>query len=318
MPKILLPFNDNPPLKNCFYDVHSLGMIFTQPYDKCITWMLNHCYSFIYDELTDDFCIKKIDNYYYEDDGIILLSKLHAPFEIGNYAFTYEIFLLHLKIGCYCTGLFNPNYITKKNVRLNENYDYPYIIYGYDDEKDILYGNGYLAKGLIENFETNYRSFYEAVCETNKGFFHFDFVRLNKDFNYDCFDKEKFKEEINDLLSNNNINEGLNVYNKLHSVITNLKKDEPILLKPFDIILELNHLMYLRLQYIAENNIFKNNINISFQKNILDKCHELKQSIENFNLNYFSVLKDQILENILLIKNEIKENYEIIKQLLFE
>lgn len=87
-----------------------------------------------------------------------------------------------LQSGYYVIGFYNEYYIPGKKAYGEYNFWHDYILYGYDDEKQVFQSAGYLKDGKYKAYEISYKNYFEGVCHLGKECADFWFYRMKEDY----------------------------------------------------------------------------------------------------------------------------------------
>lgn len=121
----------------------------------------------------------KGDNVFY--DGIYSFDK--------NRLGTEDIVSLirnWLDNGIYVHGAFNEKYIPNKNAFGRKDFKHAYMIYGYNQEEQILYAVGYTNRGKYEKYTITYSDFLNAIYNLkDPSFFSLKYLNLNRRYEFD-------------------------------------------------------------------------------------------------------------------------------------
>lgn len=104
---------------------------------------------------------------------------------------------------CYISGYYNEKYIPGKEAFGVEDYDHDYIVYGYNDEKQVLYSVGYLANRKFVPFEIPYKNFIDGLLCTSSKKLEFNIWNFNSEFQFKA-DYQKIKCGFNDYITSSN------------------------------------------------------------------------------------------------------------------
>jgi len=312
MEKYILPFNMDPPIKCYLHDLHPLGVIFTQPYEKCIQWLLNKYYKLTYGHNLMSIECKDIEADY---DSIFKRYCIAFPLEICNEKMIKEFLHKVFSLNFYCAGYFNEKFTPGYASYMKGDFPHAFLIRGYDITNDELYCVGY-PNGFVDEVKINVKNLYEAISgfiSILGGNFYIQYYKLNEDFIYPSFDIGLFKECIYKFINSENIlNEGINALNTLKNTIIN---NEYIDQRNIFVIYEYNKLMYLRIQVLYGNGYIKNNAYESEYKSIVENCLRLINLVIKYNILPKINIKDRIIN---IYENTINRMINILSSLYNE
>lgn len=319
MLNIELPINTNPPLKCYLNEAHNLGIIFSQSYEKCLPWLLNHYYNFEY--INDDKNGRMLTlnpftwTYYVEwvyNRGAIIL-----PSDVLKKNMVEQTIESMLKKGYYCIGNFNEKYVPGY-LHYNNSSDYyhQYMIFSANIKEKTFGTFGYSKNQKLEKIYINYNDFYSALSKTKDNIVSINFLSLNKKFNYNCFDLDFFifrvKQYINEK---NNPDSSINQFIK---EIKDIKKNKTRKIDVRAILTFYEHkfLMLERLKYLFFKNILKN------YDYIIEYSEQIKKSEIVRNLtNKFNMLdkKEQLIDKIVYLISDIMiKDEEILNKVIHD
>lgn len=173
---------------------------------------------------------------------------------------------------------------------------------------------GYSKNGKLEKIHINYDDFYCALTKVKNNEISINFLSLNKEFNYDCFDLDFFicrvKQYINEK---NSLDSSINQFIKEIEEMKN-NKARKIDVRAILTFYEHKFLMLERLKYLYSKNILKNYDYIQEYSEQLKKCVIVRNLTNKFNL--FDK-KEKIIDKIVyLIQNIMIKEEEILKKVI--
>ena len=320
MNKVSLPFNINPPLQCYLGQAYPLGIIFAQNEAKCYPWLFNYYYTFKYIKIlnTDALMLEPNPqcNWFYSVD-LFSFYEMRLPFCTIDKETIYTIVKNMMQQGYYCVGEFNEKYIPGYSSYKRHDFQHPFLIYEFDFYESVVSCAGYAQDGFYKEIKIKFHDFYSGLINTDK--LCLNFVRLNEEFNYDCFDVEKFVVELNNYISSfigNLEDKGLIAINQLKNYLLNLEKSGfDIDLRAIYVFHEHKFLMYKRLEYMLSKSLLKNVSSINSYNDIVIKSQKLK----GMALKYNAIRNPDIIDRIVDQINEINnQESNILRQVLDE
>ena len=125
-----------------------------------------------------------------------------------------------LSEGHYIFGMYNEKYIPGKDAYRRYNYSHDYLLYGYNDNKRVIYSIGYLANKKYMPFEIPYENFVESIRRNPLQQSELYFFQYNPLFEYKT-DIAKIVKGLMDYIQSTNY---LGVTPKYSYGITAVKK----------------------------------------------------------------------------------------------
>lgn len=104
---------------------------------------------------------------------------------------------------CYISGSYNEKYIPGKEAYRIKDYNHDYLVYGYNDEKQVLYSVGYLANRKFVAFEIPYQNFIDSLFCNSTEKLEFNIWNYNSEFQFKA-DYERIKRGLNDYITSSN------------------------------------------------------------------------------------------------------------------
>ncbi|OGI07992.1 MAG: hypothetical protein A2Y40_06680 [Candidatus Margulisbacteria bacterium GWF2_35_9] len=200
---------------------------------------------------------------------------------------TIQIIKKMIDNGYYCTGSY------KNRIIEEVEWSDTFLIYGYDDETNCVLAKTEPINYEIKTEQIKYEDFYNDLKSNNKDEIYLLFPKLNPDYNYDCFDVDKFSIQIKAYLNPTSPNVSINAIQIITEYINaqqNNKEQIQIIL--MEALLENPTLMLERLKYIFKKYELKNFQHVQKYaefvnkvKNIIKMCREHNNNFELITVN---------------------------------
>ena len=151
-----------------------LGMIKAniKEYD---TWICNKFIDYYYHMQVGRFSIFDTDTWGYKE-GLTTHDSLYVNEEgfKDNIADVIRYNKNMLENGHYIFGMYNEFYIPGKKAYQRYDFAHGYMIFGYDDSKQVFHSAGYLANGHYQYFDIGFEDYYKSIinCEYSKWFLY--------------------------------------------------------------------------------------------------------------------------------------------------
>lgn len=179
MEKCILPFTVDVEMKAYHNKAFPLGVMKANMPDYEI-WLCNKLINCMH-RLSGSFDVCNRD-LWSEDDGLIITQVLHL------YPKTFkkiDIISLNkdmLENGAYITGDYNEFFIEGKKAYKKYDYSHDYIIYGYDDEKEIFKSAAFMDNGGYNLFDIKYQNYYESIVENKVNQMYLEYRQFNYEY----------------------------------------------------------------------------------------------------------------------------------------
>lgn len=320
---IVLPFDLSPTLKIYQLKAFELGII--QGNEKSITpWIYNKYINQLYMTKDQRFTFTNYDRWH-ADEGVTECQKLCIKAEVLKSESGINIIkLIHEMIdtGHYVFGRYNEYYIPNKKSYQKEYYVHDFIIYGYDETKQLYFSAGYVSDGKYKPFVISFDNFYNSLKTVTTEKLNFHFIKYKNGIN-NCLDVRMIYEDLYDYLHSINRRNIINK-DKIFGIdcelvfIEYLKQlsyvDEPysIDMRHAKFFFEMKKLMNDRLKYIEEQHCFEAGVSVEYSE--VRKKAEL---VSLLSLKYNLTGDKNLLTRIIDIQAEIiNEEREILTYVL--
>lgn len=172
----ILEFELNPTMKNYQLKAFELGIIEANE-DTIKPWIFNRYINQLYMIKDRRFTYTNYDRWH-ATEGVTECQKLCVKSEMLSAREGMDIInFIHemLDTDHYVFGRYNEFCVPQKNAYQKRYYVHDFIIYGYDEAKQIYYSAGYLADGKYKPFTITFADFCDALktVTTEKLNFHF-------------------------------------------------------------------------------------------------------------------------------------------------
>lgn len=319
--KIRLPFELNPIMQGYQYTAFPMSIIQGNAKSDLTPWLcgkhINCCYNTnqVSDKYSMSTCVS--ESYCYTR-GENVLKFQHISFEKETYRIVgltlIEFVKKLIQTSHYICGNYDEYYIKSKRAYNKFHCRHDYILYGYDDEKQIFYSAGYTNRNVYEDFDISYDDYLKSLMHMDEDQIEFNIWRYNPEFEYK-FDLKRvlmgFENYINSNCTKETSIEGY-VYgiDSLRLLKQNFEeslhnKDENIDIRYTRNFVEHEYLMLLRIRYISQKiiqgfNDIANEYEYIYNKALL---------IHNNAIKYNITKNKASVEFIVLLMGEII-NYE--------
>lgn len=181
MNKIILPFQINVICKGYHGIAFPLGVIQSHiaDFDK---WICNKFINFTYRSDASKYAIVENDGWSVEDGLTQRFEMTLAPSTISwNLIDFVELNKRMLAQGTYILGIYNEYYVPCKKPYQRRDFTHDYIIFGYDDEKEVFKSAGYVNSGNYEYFDLRYEDYINSInsIRTHKFWINYNSMKPN-------------------------------------------------------------------------------------------------------------------------------------------
>lgn len=320
----ILPFNSTPSIKNYQLKAFELGII--EAYEKNIKpWIYNKYINQLYMVKDKRFSFTNYDRWH-ASEGVTECQKLcvKASMLESKECGIDILQLIHdmINTGHYVYGRYNEYYIPKKSSYQIKYYVHDFLIYGYDDAKQIYYSAGYLFDRKYQAFTIPYSNFYNSLKSVTTEKLNFHFIRYKNGIN-NSLDLRTIYEDLFDYLHSINRRNIVN-YGKVFGIscenmfveylkqLYQEKELNSVDMRHVKLFLELKTLMSERLAYLEEQSYLKVGISERY-----DKIRKKEELISLLSLKYNLHGNKNILLQLMELQNEIiNEEREILTLVL--
>lgn len=190
--RIKLPMDLNPQMKTYHIMAHPLGIIGgCEPNkERWIPWLYNKYINCYYTETpVVKFDVHEADKLFFEDnvfeflDFAVYVSAWNDMLGVNKSNFL-EWIKGFLKKGYYVWGTYNERYIKSKHSYQLNDFQHDYLIYGYDNEKEIFYSAGYTVRNIYEEFEISFEEYYASIFQTHYNKLLLRVLKFNPEANF--------------------------------------------------------------------------------------------------------------------------------------
>lgn len=108
--------------------------------------------------------------------------------------------IVALQEKCYISGQYNERYIPGKIAYDKYDFVHDYLIYGYDNIKQVFYSVGYTYNQIYEAFEIPYENFNKSVVDSTHNRIEFDLWRYNPECEF-VLDLKRLSTNIEDYVN---------------------------------------------------------------------------------------------------------------------
>ena len=283
-----LKFCDNPFSKMYHNLAFPLGIIQANAKSDITPWLCGkytNCFFLHKDNLENMFDIC-VDDKWAINDGVILRQKiimLKEFYEVLSIDYI-ELLKNFITIGCYPYGDCNEEFILGKVHFGKQYFEHDYLLYGYDDNKEVFYSVGYLDDNNFQKYEISYQNMRLALNSWKEERPFFVFFKFNEKFEFE-FNIAKVKNGISNYLNSKNdaVNikykyVGMEAIEKLALYMTQcIKNGLMIDLRYTRGIVEHKFFMRLRVKYLLDNGYI-------MDKFLLECAEEIYKYAENIHM----------------------------------
>ena len=260
----ILPFELSPQMRNYQLKAFELGIIEANE-DTIKPWIFNRYINQLYMIKDRRFTYTNYDRWH-AAEGVTECQKICVKSEMLSAQGGIDIInLIHelLYTDHYVFGRYNEFCIPQKSAYQKYYYVHDFIVYGYDEAKQIYYSAGYLADGKYKPFTIAFADFYDALKTVTTEKLNFHFIKYKNGID-NCIDIRMIYEDLYDYL--HSINQR-NIVNKdkvfgieceyifIDYLNQLIECDKPpnIDLRHVKFFSEMKSLMYERLNYLEDN-----------------------------------------------------------------
>ncbi|MDD4113710.1 MAG: hypothetical protein PHC56_11890 [Herbinix sp.] len=284
-----------------------------------------NCIEYLYSQYVQVFYSikdKKMEydhSFFFSDDQAFIQYFCTFPMEYVSNGDIIECIKDFIKQDKYVYGNWNEYHISLKKRFHQYNFLHNFLIYGFDDEKEVFLAVGYIHTGFWQEYEVTYREACDALYDENNHNVNlqcFDVNRyFNKSFEYDLF-KTKLNQYYNSTEVYNNFEPGpcIGGLNAWHEFIVNecerMKLKEIGKKESYFLFSEYKELMINRLEYFRRQGGY--DINLDWISGYTKLLYESKRTLNlvlKFNMQRDITLIDRIY-------NAVEYNIESERSLL--
>ncbi|MBQ7673164.1 MAG: hypothetical protein IJT36_01365 [Alphaproteobacteria bacterium] len=190
MQRVVLPIEEKPAIR-CYHNM-AFPLSIIQGCSKyfgkdCTPWLIGKYQNCVYytNSPGNDYGIC-IDDWWGWEEGVLihqciellpeLIKSLNAP--------PLDIVKHMIKNGCYVSGGLNEKYIPGKSAFGRYDYHHDYLVYGYDDDENVLYSIGYLSQRKYVPFKIKYVDFSCAIDDNLQPKKSFEIWKYNSEYEF--------------------------------------------------------------------------------------------------------------------------------------
>ena len=253
-------------------------------------------------------------------ERIVLLRDFYEKLSIDY----VELLKEFIFIGCYPYGDYNEEFIPGK-IHYGERYfEHDYILYGYDDDREVFLSAGYLKNQKFQKFEISYQNMRDALYSLREDRPCFWFLRYNENAEF-VFDIKKVRSGIlnylnceNDAVGIKYEYVGMEAIEKLGLYMLDCTENNLMIDHRYTRgMMEHKFFMQMRIKYLLDNDYIDN-------QNLLVKAQEIYKYSENihmlgikYNLSPKSSIGRGIFDTILImLEKEQKYLNDLVKDLI--
>ena len=265
------------------------------------TWLCNKFIDYYYHTGVGRFSIYDTDTWGYKE-GMTIFHSLDVKKE--NFKNDLADVIMHnkkmLENGHYIFGMYNEFYIPGKKAYQKYDFAHGYMIFGYDDVKQVFHSAGYLADGHYQYFDIGFADYYKSIinCEYSKWFLY-DY-EINKAFQPHV-DIRHIKKGIEEYLTGGQDNihiYGSRVMDIFRQYVMNIGPKR-LDLRYGRMYMEHKAIMYMRLQYLHQNKYANlSSICERYYSEVLQRAGNVFYVFMKYNItrkeNLISLLEEQI------------------------
>lgn len=319
----ILPFELSPSMSNYQLKAFELGIVEANE-ESIRPWIYNRYINQLYMVKDLRFTYTNYDRWH-AAEGVTECQKLCVmPEMIDSCSGINIINLIYEMInsGYYVFGRYNEYFIPEKKAYQNYYYVHDFLIYGYDESKQVYYSAGYLSDGKYKPFVISFDDFLTSLKTVTTEKLNFHFIKYNKGID-NKINVRMIYEDLFDYLHSINRR---NIVNKdkvfgiecEYVFITYLDRlrecaeTNKIDLRHVKFFSEMKSLMYERLKYLEDNSYI--NAGISERYIQIKKYAELICMLSmKYNMNG---KKDILIRLIELQTDIINKEREILNLVL--
>ncbi len=200
---IKLPFELKPLLQAYHHDVYTLGIVQGHnSLEKISPWLCGRYLNCFYGYMGgNDLFSKDPVDIWGDQDDIIWRSCFYMPATLEGFPKTEMLDLIRFMLDNrhYVTGRYNERFIPGKSAYQSWDYMHDFILYGYDDDRQVFFSAGYMGNGRCEGFEISYENLYQSVLNGLLGKYQFEFMLYNPEARFDL-NLDRIAMEISDYV----------------------------------------------------------------------------------------------------------------------
>lgn len=289
--RVILPFDSKPESKTYHWIAFPLGVIKANIKDYS-NWLACKCINCIYrrDIAQYDFIEKDI---WGVKQGLSETQTIDIIPQIVTNDYLNVIKLLEylIQTGYYITGEYNEYYIPQKGAYLQADFLHDYIIWGCDNEKEVLYSTGYLKGGNYQTFEISYADYYKSIINAPSQRIKLWFHKINSEYSVSLNVAEIINQLQNYLSSvcpgeeiSSNTIFGIDAWRYLENQVKD--HDSPFIdLRRSRLLAEHKNIMHLRLNGMLKNGyLIDNRLTEKYRSEISEKAQVFHLLCIKYNL----------------------------------
>lgn len=200
---VKLPFEPFPLMQAYHHEIFTLGIIQGHnSLEKITPWLCGRYLNCFYGHMggNDLFSKDPVDIWGIQDD-IMWRSCFDMPETPQGLPKSemLELIQFMLRNRHYVTGRYNERYIPGKSAYLQWDYMHDFILYGFDNGRQVFFSVGYMGDGRCRPFEINYEDLYQSIMHGLWGKYQFDFMLYNPEAHFDL-KPERIALELSDYI----------------------------------------------------------------------------------------------------------------------
>ena len=182
----MLPYSDSPYTQMYHNEAFSLGIIQANAQTDITPWLcgkfVNCFFSPIYN---NQFKILWHDNWA-EEDGILTNQRINLLIEtFQQFPYGYlDLLKRMIDLGGYPHGDYNEEYIPGKAAYQLKHHQHDFLLFGYDDEKQLFSSAGYLKDGRFQKFFIPYENMVKSISTLKRDRVALNFWKYNQDADF--------------------------------------------------------------------------------------------------------------------------------------
>lgn len=321
--RVELKFCENPLSKMYHNLAFPLGIIQANAKSDITPWLCGkytNCF-FLHKDTSDtmfDICVhdkRALTDKILIQERIVLLREFYKKLSIDY----VELLKTFISIGCYPSGIYNEEFILGK-INYNECYfEHDYILYGYDDDKQVFLSAGYLKNQKFQKYEISYRNMRDALYSLREDRPCFWFLRYNENAEF-IFDIKKVKKGIssyinceNDAIGIKYEYVGLEAIEKLGLYMLDCTEKNVMIDHRYTRgVMEHKNFMQMRIKYLLDNGYIDNNIFLTESQEVYKYAENIHMLGMKYNFSQKSSIGKSIYDMILIM---LEKEYKYLNDL---
>lgn len=310
--RVELYFCENPLSKMYHNLAFPLGIIQANAKSDITPWLCSkytNCF-FIHKDTPEtmfDICVDDkwaLNDRILIEERVVFLKEFYEKMSIDY----IELLKKFISLGSYPHGDYNEEFIPGKIYYGKRYFEHDYILYGYDDDREVFLSAGYLKNQKFQKHEISYQNMSEALYSLRDERLSFWFLRYNENAEF-TFDIKKVKKGIssyinceNDAVGIKYEYVGLEAIEKLGLYMLNCTENNLMIdLRYTRGVMEHKNFMQMRIKYLLDNGYIDNNTFLTESQEVYKYAENIHMLGIKYNFSQKRSIGKSIYDTILIM-----------------